>query len=83
MSKGCVVIASDITNHSEIIRNKFNGYLFSLNEETLVNKIEGLIKNENEMYFIQNNAIDSVNENNELNKILEKYHDLFTKLENI
>ena len=28
------------------------------------------------MYFIQNNAIDSVNENNELNKILEKY-DLF------
>lgn len=83
MSKGCVVIASDITNHSEIIRNKFNGYLFSLNAETLVDKIEELIKNENEIHFIQNNAIDSVNENNELYIILEKYHNLFAKLENI
>lgn len=83
MSKGCVVIASDIENHNELIKNKFNGYLFSLNESSLVKLLEDLINREEEINYIQNNAVNTVNKNNELGIIVEKYHNCFLKIKNI
>ena len=83
MSKGCVVIASDIENHNELIKNKFNGYLFSLKESSLVKLLEDLINREEEINYIQNNAVNTVNKNNELGIIVEKYHNCFLKIKNI
>ena len=37
MAAGCIVIASNIANHAELIKNNINGYLYDLNENNLLN----------------------------------------------
>ena len=49
LSNGCVVIASNIPNHSEIITNYENGYIFDLKP----NAFKNLILNINEDKNIQ------------------------------
>ena len=37
MGSGCIVVASDIPNHRELIDHKVNGYLFDLDNPNLLN----------------------------------------------
>ena len=46
MSKGCVVIASDIPNHREIIQHGKNGFLFDYKNNNLVSFLDKIM-NEN------------------------------------
>ena len=45
MSKGCIVLASNISNHTEIIRNNNTGIIFDLNKGSLKHSLERLDAN--------------------------------------
>ncbi len=42
MSAGCIVLASNIKNHNEIIKDGVNGFLFDLKESSLFKKFENI-----------------------------------------
>ena len=46
MSKGCIVIASNIENHRELITNEENGYLIPDNCNSISSFINSLLQNE-------------------------------------
>ncbi len=45
MSKGCIVLASNISNHTEIIKHNNNGIIFDFNKGSLKNSLEKLDTN--------------------------------------
>lgn len=76
MASGCVVLASDINSHREIIRNEYNGKIINLNNIQLSNVLEDFIKNPNKISIFSNNAVSSVKKNNSLDKIvMDTYSD--------
>jgi len=70
MASGCVVLASNISNHSEIIKNELNGYIFNLNNPQLLKKINQLKNDFNLQTKISNNAINEVYKNNSLENLI-------------
>lgn len=76
MSVGCIPIVSDITNHTEIIKDGINGLTFKNNDveslkETLIKAQK--IKNFTEL---SNNSFDTVSRNNSLENITrQEYQD--------
>lgn len=64
MANGCVVFASNIENHKEIINNMENGCIFDLDKKELKNLFDKISKNKELTTAISRNAIKS---------ILEKY----------
>lgn len=75
MAAGCIVFVSDIPNHTELIKNKKNGFTFSLNEENFINFFENEIK-KNDLTMISNNAkeISYTNSIQKLSKL--EYQDI-------
>lgn len=74
MASGCVVFASDIPNHKELIQNEVNGFLFSL-EKPELKELFFKVSNENEyLSKISNNAIKSVSINNSVNNLVENIY---------
>ena len=73
MSKGCIVIAPDIPNISEIIKDKSNGILYDKKLDDVHSIICNLKKDTDKLMEISKNAISYVKTNNSL--------DLFTKEE--
>lgn len=73
MASGCVVIASDIPNHKELIDHRVNGILFDLNNPDLVNLIKEISKNQKLIDDISTKAIKKVDSLNSLDVISEKY----------
>lgn len=59
MSNGCVVLASNIDNHSEIIQNYKNGILFNLEKGSLKKELDRINKNEDILGVISANAIQT------------------------
>ena len=70
MASGCVVLASNISNHIEIIENGLNGYIFKLNNPQLLNKINQLKNDINLQTKISNNAIENVYKKNSLENLI-------------
>lgn len=70
MASGCVVLASNISNHSEIIKNGLSGYIFKLNNPQLLKKINQLKNDFNLQTKISNNAINEVYKNNSLENLI-------------
>lgn len=70
MASGCVVLASNISNHSEIIKNGLSGYIFNLNNPQLLKKINQLKNDFNLQTKISNNAINEVYKNNSLENLI-------------
>lgn len=67
MSSGCVVIASDIPNNTEIIDDGVNGFTFDINDKE--SKILQIIKNSEELKLyeqVSKKAIEYVKTNNSL-----------------
>ena len=68
----CIVFATDISNHSEIISNGFNGYLYSdLND--LVEKFNNVKNKQNLQNNISINCEASL-ANNQIDKVIEKMY---------
>ena len=80
MSNGCVVIASDIPNHRELIEDDKNGFLIDLKKPNILNLLNKINNDSKKIFEIQSNAINSVNKENSLNSVVEKYNNLFLEI---
>ncbi len=80
MASGCVVIASDIESHREIITNDFDGKIIDLNNPNLFEIIEDFLKNPEKISIYSNNAIESVKKHNALSKIVEDTYSDYEQL---
>ena len=69
MASGCVVFASDIESHRELIIDNFNGLLIDKNKPNLSEVINKVLSNQNNVSFYSTNAIESIKKNNSLDKI--------------
>jgi glycosyltransferase involved in cell wall biosynthesis len=72
MARGCVVFASKIENHTEIINHNINGYLFELDSGKLNKLLIDKIKNtkENELELIVSESVKSAANKFSLNKLV-------------
>jgi len=82
MSAGCVVIARNISNNSELITNEDNGYLFN-DGENLPEFIREVNKDKTKLESISSSAIKSIQDNYSINKILEEEYNTFKGVINI
>lgn len=76
MSKGCIVLASNISNHTEIIKNNSNGIIFDFNKGSLKNSLEGLDANIELRKTIASNAYKDTNSKFSIDKAaMSEYED--------
>ena len=68
----CIVFATDISNHSEIISNGFNGYLYS-NLDDLIEKFKN-IQNEPDLQNSISINCEASLTNNQIDKVAEKMY---------
>lgn len=73
MSSGCVVFASDIKAHSELIKNGENGILYNLDNPELYKIYKDLTLNEQKILKLSNEASNHILRNNLLDNITELY----------
>lgn len=77
MAAGCIVIAPEIPNIQEIIRNNYNGYLYKLTEGSLRKIIDDITNGNHELEQISQNAVNTVKKFNNLSELLKnEYNDL-------
>jgi len=81
MSSGCVVLASSIPNHEEIIENKQNGYLYDLKENNLLH-LFSQIKTDNNLNKISRKAFVETAEKNSLKLLTSKTYEDYLSLIN-
>ena len=79
MSSGCVVLASSIPNHVEIIEDKHNGYLYDLKENDLLN-LFSQIKADNNLNRISRKAFVETAEKNSLKLLTSKTYEDYLSL---
>jgi glycosyltransferase involved in cell wall biosynthesis len=72
MSAGCVVIASDIKNHKEIIKDSENGFLFDLLKFDFLDKLISIESDSNIQKNISKKAVESVITHNHIDVIAAK-----------
>jgi glycosyltransferase involved in cell wall biosynthesis len=72
MSAGCVVIASDIKNHKEIIKDSENGFLFDLLKFDFLDKLISIESDSNIQKNISKKAVESVITHNHIDVIATK-----------
>tara|TARA_B100000900_G_scaffold76986_1_gene61639 strand:- start:1069 stop:2190 length:1122 start_codon:yes stop_codon:yes gene_type:complete len=72
MSSGCIVFASKIKNHEEIIDDDINGVLFDLSDDSLISKFESLDNNNSKLIEISKNANKTVVDKYHIGKISKK-----------
>ena len=82
MSKGCVVIASDIASHREIIDHNENGFLFKFADKDLKNKLEKLMNDKDLTEKISSNAIKTMNEKNDIENLISATYKDYLNLTN-
>lgn len=82
MGSGCVVIASDIPNHKELIDNDVNGILFSLRRPNLKEVITKLRKDTNNLKKLSLTAKQKVLEDNNINDLATLMHEDYKRLMN-
>lgn len=78
LSNGCIVFVSNIPNHSEIITNKINGYIFELENTSLISTFKN--RNFDLDDIISNNAALLINQKYSLDTGAEIEHDDYKKL---
>ena len=79
MSSGCVVLASSIPNHKEIIEDKHNGYLYDIKENNLLN-LFSQIKADNNLNRISRKAFVETAEKNSLKLLTSKTYEDYLSL---
>lgn len=81
MAAGCIVVASDIPNNREFIVDGINGYLVDLEKNDLMNLLNNLLKDEQKLIGISNNAIKTIIENYKIEKFIEKELAIYKSLD--
>lgn len=69
MGSGCVVLASDIPNHRELIDNGVNGILIELSKGNFYKKYLEIMENNNLIHKISKNSIKKIEECNSIDVI--------------
>ena len=86
MSAGCIVFASNINNHNEIINHRVNGFLFDLHKGSLNDVLSQVINNSNfnreELESISKNAVKTINDEYSISKILNEEKNMLNNLVN-
>ena len=84
MSAGCIVFASNINNHNEIINHRVNGFLFDLHRGSLNDILNQVINNSNfkkeELETISMNAVKTVNDEYSISKIINEEKNMLNNL---
>jgi len=81
MSMGCCVIASDTQPVAEIVKDKYNGFLFDFfNITQLVKNVEYALDNQYKMQEIRQNARQSIIDNYSLKELLPKHIEFIKSL---
>ncbi len=77
MASGCLVLAVDIPNNSEVIKNNENGLLYQLEKDNLLNTFNEILLNEELSKTLSTNALKTVEANFSINKMInDEYSDL-------
>ena len=74
MGSGCIVICSNIPNHSEIINNEINGFLFNFENPQIKNILLRLESDISLQQKISNNSVKFIKNNNSINLLCEKMY---------
>lgn len=80
MSCGCIVLASDIPAHRELISNKITGFLFQIDNESLLQTFINILNNDKLLDYVSSEASKFVNENYNLELIASKYFEDYQML---
>tara|TARA_B110000444_G_scaffold151054_1_gene141340 strand:- start:5235 stop:6356 length:1122 start_codon:yes stop_codon:yes gene_type:complete len=79
MALGCVVVAKNNINISEIIENNYNGLIYH-SEDDLISLINTILLDKNEWERISSNAVSSINTNNSLSRIADSEYSDYLNL---
>ena len=82
-NSSCILIASDIPNHRELIKSGENGFLFELKEGNLSKLISEIIDNNYDLDEISRTASKKVRESNLIDDIAIKYYQDYKTLRSI
>ncbi len=74
MAAGCIVIASNIPNHEELIDSGVDGFLFDLDNPKLYELLSQISDSPTSINKISRNAFDKVRKLNSIKLITEKYY---------
>jgi len=77
MGSGCVVIGSNIKNHSDIISDNQNGYLFDFGNNNLINKFITLTQADTNLSQISKDAYLFIKNEYSLDKSINSFYDDF------
>lgn len=80
MSSGCIVLASNIPNHQELISDKYNGFLFDLKKHKLEHVINEIDQGSYNLELISKMAVKRILDNNSLKDIGKKMIEDFNSL---
>ena len=79
MGSGCVVFGTNINNHSEIITDNVNGFLFEIKDNHLLKKFELISKNDEILSKISKDAYKFINDVFSLDKSVDLFYSDFDK----
>ncbi len=79
MGSGCIVIASKINNHVEIVSDMKNGLLFEIKNNHLLKKFELIYQNDELIKTISEKACLSIRDTNSLDKSINLFFQDFEK----
>lgn len=82
MGSGCIVVASNIPNNSEIIEHAKTGYLFDFENPNLSNLYEEIKDDFNNAEYISKNAKKFIKENNNIHELSQNMYLDYCKLVN-
>ena len=78
MGAGCLVLASNIENHIELINDYEDGVLFDLKNSNLMEIINSISNKQSQ--YISVNAINKINKSFKIEKILKDYNHIYISL---
>ena len=79
MGSGCVVFGSNINNHSEIITDNVNGFLFEIKNNYLFKKFELTSKNDKVLSKISKYSYKFISDVFSLDKSIDLFYSDFDK----
>lgn len=80
MASGCVVIAVDIPNNSEVIKNNETGLLYDLEKDDLLDVFNKVLFDHELSNILSKNALKSIDANFSINKMVNDEYDDLTEL---
>ena len=83
LNSGCIVFASDIPNHRELIEDGIDGYLYQLKNNCLKNKIDSVLKSDINLKKVSKNSSTRIEVTNSIHKIAKNYSEDYLELTNI